>query len=55
MMNHLVRVPHGPCDMGQYKDGDHREDAPHFTSNDEPVIVKSLTPNPFEGYSFQKP
>ena len=27
---HFVRIPHGTCSMGQYKDDDYREDAPHF-------------------------
>ena len=27
---HLVRIPYGPYSMGQYRDDDYREDAPHF-------------------------
>ena len=27
---HLVRVPHGPCGMEQYRGDDNQEDAPRF-------------------------
>ena len=35
---HLVRIPRDPR-MRQYKDGDYREEAPHFTTNSSVILT----------------